>query len=403
MAIALTGLAVLLAPVVASFFGLADEAGLFRLGSLNLLAVGLGNIQDSVLRRELHFRRRAIPQVLRAVVRAVVSISLAVAGYGAEALMIGVLSGTAAWTISQWVVSSFRPKLALDRQIIRSMFVYGGTSAMLQVLSVIATRIDVVAIGRALGERALGLYSIAFRLPELLIDSIAWNISVVAFPALSRTRVHDEQGLGDATLLQLRYQALYALPMATGLAILALPLITVLFTSTWAPAAGVLSAIAVGSGMVAVAFPLGDVFKAIGKQGRLVAFNLVSIPTLITVIVLLAPLGITAVAWGRTAMMSAWAVFLTVAVARSVHIQLSRALAAVRPAIVASAGVAVGAGVVRLTWTDASILPLLAGTAAGIAGALLALRLLNPDTLRELRAVVGEAVPRLRAATGTGS
>jgi PST family polysaccharide transporter len=338
--------------------------------------------------RELDFRRRAIPGIVRAVVRGIVAVALAVAGLGAGALVGGMLAGTAVWTVTLWILSPMRPTFELDRSIARSMAGYGSGAAVLEVMAVLASRTDAIVVGRVLGERALGLYSMAFRLPELLIDSISWNISSVAFPALSRKRADDDEdgsGLARATLTQLRFQSLFGAPIAAGLAVLAPPIMVTLFGSAWAPAGGVMSAVAVSSGLIALAFPLGDVFKAIGRQRTMVALNAVQLPLIVAVIVAVAPAGIDAVAWARTGLSAVFATALIVAVLRALRLPVSSALGAIWPALAAAAGVAAGAGAVRLAWPSLSIGPVIAGTFAGAVCGAATLRLVAPGALDDLR------------------
>src|SRR4029079_17052022 len=209
------------------------HAGLFRLGALNLLLTGLGNVHDAVLLRDMSFARRIRPQIARDLVRVTVSVGLAVAGFGAAALVYGYLAGTAAWTTWQWVLTPLRPRLRCRRTIARSMIAYGAPAALLSVLATINSRLDVVLIGHMLDSRALDLYSTAYRLPEVLLASIAYTLGVVAFPALARRRARDPSMLEDAPLQLLRYLALYALPVAAGLAVLSTPIVDLLFSETW--------------------------------------------------------------------------------------------------------------------------------------------------------------------------
>jgi lipopolysaccharide exporter len=385
IAIALCGLAVLAAPLVAGFFRMEDHVGLFRLGALSLLLTGLGNIHDSLLLRGMDFKRRTLPQLSRAVVRAAVSIVLAATGSGAEALVIGLLAGSAAWTVVQWVVSPFRPTFELDLGVVRSMAGYGSAAALLEVLAVTNNRADAAVIGRVLSERALGLYTIAFRVPELVIETVAWNTSQVAFPALSRKRVSDRADLARATLRIVRFQALYALPVAAGLALVATPLLSVMLPSEWESAGGVMAAIAVMTGISAVVFPLGDVFKALGRQRVLVALNLVQLPLLVGSIVAAAPAGIVAVAWARAGAKAVFAVALIAFVLKAIGSDVRSLGRATAPALIGALGVLIAAGAVRLAWDDGPDLALLlATTAAGAAGGLIAVRLFAFDALREL-------------------
>lgn len=396
-AIFLTGVGVAAAPAVASLFGAASHAGLFRLGALSLIFAGFGNIHDSLLLRELDFRRRIIPELLRNVVRAGVSIGMALSGFGAASLVIGMLAGGVIWTIAQWVLTRYRPRLSLDREIVRGMIAYGSGAAVLELVAVVANRIDQLVISRVLGQTALGLYTIAFRVPEMAIDSISWNVSLVAFPALARKRVADEQGLGAATVSLMRYQTLYALPVCAGLAMLASPLVVVLFGRNWAAAGPVMSAVCVLSGLTAVLFPLGDVFKAIGRQRTLIGLTLLQLPPSVGVIVAVAPYGITPVAWARVGTMLIYAPVVGWFVMRAANIDLVSVLGAVRPGVAAGLGVALGSGLVRLLLPSLSIGPLLIGAVAGLAGGCLALRLLSPGTLAELVALV----PRRRRPAAT--
>jgi lipopolysaccharide exporter len=380
----LTAGGVLLAPFIAQFFSLSHETGLFRLGSLNLLVVGLGNVHDALLLRELDFRRRIIPDLARGLVRGGVSIALALSGLGAEALVIGMLAGSAAWTVLQWTITRFRPSFTFDAAIARSMAAYGTGAAVLATVASIFQTVLLAVIGRVLGAHALGLYTVARRVPELVVETVAFNVSRVAFPALARKRATDEQGLGGAMLKVLRYQALYAGPAGAGLAVLASPLVVVLFSPKWREAGPVLTALAVLATVGTIAYPLGDLLKALGKQRVLIALNLIQMPIVAAGIVLVAPHGIVAAAWLMVGSTLAFNIAVTVIASRELGVGLRSAIAAARPGIVAATGVAIGAGAVRVAWPDLSAGPLIAGIVGGTAGGLLFLRGLAPGVLTEV-------------------
>jgi O-antigen/teichoic acid export membrane protein len=382
---------VLLAPLIAQFFSIGHETGLFRLGSLNLLVVGLGNVHDALLLRELDFRRRIVPDLGRGIVRGAVSITLALSGMGAEALIIGMLAGSATWTVLQWIITPFRPSFTFDAAIARSMAAYGSGAAILSTVASVFQTVLLAVIGRALGAQALGLYTVARRVPELVVETVAFNVSWVAFPALARKRATDEEGLGGATLTVLRYQALYAGPAGAGLAVLASPLVVVLFSPKWHEAGPVLSAVAVLATVGSISFPLGDLLKAVGKQRFLIALNLIQMPIVAAGIALLAPYGIVAAAWLTVGSTVAFNAGVMVIVSRDLGVDFRSVLAGARPGIVAATGVAIGAGAVRLGWPQLTIGPLVAGMFAGTVGGLVFLRALAPGVLSEVASAVGMA------------
>jgi lipopolysaccharide exporter len=380
-----SAIGVLLSPVIAGFFRIEEHADLFRLASLNPLLKGVGNIHDSLLLRGMEFGKRIKPDLTAVLTRAAVAIPLAAVGVGPASLVIGLLAGTTLWSAMQWRLTRFRPRFTLNVRIVRSMASYGSGAAALTAVAAVGTRLDILVIGRVLGERALGLYSVAFRVPELLIESVAWNLSLVAFPALSKKRLEDRAGLPRATARLMRYHSLFALPLAAGLAVLSGPLVVTLFGDEWRDAVEVTAAIAVFSGIASIAYPLGDVFKAIGKQRVLVAMALIQMPLGLGAIILVAPAGIAAVAWVRVASVALQAVLLVIIVSRVLETRATLFLKATGPALAMASGVVLGAGAVRIAWPELSVGPLVGGAVAGLICGLGVLRLSAPTMFGELK------------------
>lgn len=397
----LTVVGVVLAPLVAGFFGVEEHTWLFRLAAANLLLGGLGNVHDGLLVRELAFKRRTVPLLARGAVRGIVTIGLAVAGVGAASLVFGLLAGSTARTALLWALAREHPRLRFDRAIARSMASYGTGAAALQLIAVLGGKLDVTIIGRVLGQHALGVYALAYRLPELVIESIAWNVSDVAFPALAARRGEgDTEAVTRTALGLVRWQVLYAIPVAIGMAVMAPSIVVVLFGEQWRSAAGVLVAISVAEIVEVAIFSFGDAFRAIGRQGAFIALQLLVVPLLGVFIVLAAPYGLTAVAWMRVADIALFGVGVVLLSRRFLGLRLGALAAAFAPGTVAGLGVLAGAGALRLAWPATTAPELAAGVVCGAAGAVLALRLAQPAVLGELVAVAGRLLRRARGRLG---
>ena len=348
VATTLTVVGMLLAPLVADFFRVPAYAWIFRLAMFDVLLTGLGTTHDSLLLRDLRFNTRIVTEVLNATVRAVVGVSLALAGFGTVSLVWGFLAGTAAWTIAQWSLTPFRPRLRFDRKIAASMVHYAAGASMLTVVDQLSGQVGPTTIGRVLGERALGLYTVACRVPTMVLQNVANQVSLVAFPALARKRVTDAAGVGASTHRLMRYQSLYALPLAAGMAVLARPLVEVIFSARWLEASGVLAAVAIMSGISASLFALGDGFKALGRQRVMVTLAVLQLPLALVLIILVAPYGITAVAWVQVGGDLFVATLMVIAARRVLGLRISSTLGTLWPGTVAAVGVVVGAGAVRI-------------------------------------------------------
>ncbi len=396
----LTLAALAAAPLIASFFHASGHVGLFRLAALDIFLTGLGGVHDGLLLRDLGFRTRIITQVVNSLARAGVGVTLALLGFGASALVWGMLAGTGAWAVSLWIYTDFRPTLRFDREIAKSILPYGIGASLLSLLAQVTTQIDVAVVGRVLGQRALGLYTVAFRVPSLVLENIANQVSLVAFPALSRKRVLDREGVSAATGRLVNYQSLYALPLAAGLAVQAGPIVETLFSAKWRDAAGVFAAVCVMSGISASGFALGDAFKALGRQRVMVGLTFIQLPVLVATIILLAPFGITAVAWGRCGNVIFWVALMTIAASRVLQIPVAVTLGAMWPGFGTGVGVALAAGAVRL-WSGLPTIPELAlSGVVGFLGGVLALALFARPMFHELRLI---ALGLRRTATGAAA
>lgn len=366
-----------------AFFGLADRHDLFLLGVLSLTFTGVSNIHDALLLRELSLGRRVRPQLARGVVQAIVSIALAAAGLGASALVVGVVCGSLAWTLVHWSLTTFRPDLTLDRAIARSMIAYASGAWLFFVTSWLSIQADVLVVGNRLNTEDLGVYTMAYRLPELLVFNVAWTLSIVAFPALARERKREDSDVVDSTVALIAWLGLYALPLAAGLAVLGQPIVDVAFSSRWSASGPVLSGVALAVALLTVMTPISDAAKAVGKQWSMVVIYALHVPLVVVAVLLASDDGPAAVAWASVAATVVFVVALTAWAHVALDVAVDLVLRALWPPSAAALGVCALALPTRLLLQDHApdvVVLLGAGTAAAL-GAVVGLRLLTPGIL----------------------
>ena len=92
-----------------------------------------------------------------------------------------------------------------------------------------------------------------------------------------------------------------------------------------------------------------------------------------------------------------------IAATRILGARRSIVLAAVGPALAAAAGVIVGAGAVSIAWEGRPVLLLILGTIAGGIGGTALLRVMSPETFRELRMQFERMTARARPAVAARS
>jgi hypothetical protein len=179
------------APYLARFLRAADGTGVIRGLSIVLPCYAAASVPMALLRRELDFRRRIVPDVVPAVAGGMVSIALAVAHYGVAALVAGqivqgVLTPLVAWWVGRWV----RP--GWDRGLAREIVGYGRHVVGAEVLQLVLLNVDYTIVARVLGATALGLYSLAFRLCYLPFVNVSFVVNGAAFPYYCRLPSRDD-------------------------------------------------------------------------------------------------------------------------------------------------------------------------------------------------------------------
>jgi len=267
---------VLLAPAIAGVLGNPELASLVRVLAIGLLISSAAVLPHALLRRRIDFRGRLVPEVTGALVKMAVSISLAVAGVGVWSLVWGQLGAVTVTTVLYWVIARPRARFGLDRRVAASLLRFGMPVTALGLLSFLEFGVPTAVIGRRLGNEDLGLYSLAFRLPELLLLNLCIVIGEVLFSALSRVQ-------GDRQVLASRYLsavgAVVALtaPLGLGIAVVARDLIVVVYGSRYEEGADVLAVLAVYTVLYSAGFNSGDVYKAIGRPMILTYLSIVSL------------------------------------------------------------------------------------------------------------------------------
>ena len=374
------------APLVAQVFDV-DDVTLLRVLFLYFLLRGLVQVPDAILRRDLAFRRRAMIEVSRAVVRGAVSISLAAAGVGPWALVAGILVSEAVGVVLTWVAVRFAPTLAFDRSAARTLLGFGSAVLSLKVLGAVSENADYFIIGAQLGTAALGVYTLAYRIPEILLANVFWIFSSVAFSLYARARSEDLRELTAAVLRALRLITLFAFPAGVGVAVVSPSLTAALLGPGWEEAAAPMAFIALSMAASSIGYASGDVFPAVGRPGLLIKIVAPTTAVKVVGLLLAAPYGLTAMAATACGLSVVFAGIRLVVVDRLLRLRLTTSLAAMSPGLVAAAGAALGALPVVLLM-PVGVVTLIAGVAAGVLGAVALLVLLCRPALRDLQQVL---------------
>lgn len=360
------------APLIADLYDDQRLVWVMRLLALNLVLRALGQTHENLLKRDLEFRKRLVPELGSGMSKGVASVALAFGGAGVWALVVGQLIGSAVRSALLWMKVPFRPRFDLGRGgRARRLLAYGLPLLIHAIIGTAALNADYLIIGSAVGVTALGFYVIAQRIPQLIFQDAFAQIHHALFPFYSRSREAGEDTEGRY-FVTVRLVSLLLVPFLVPLTILAGPAIAVVFGPQWEASAPILPGLALGGALIAMCGLSGDLFKAAGRQGVLpwltVGYAVVWIPTLL----LIAPYGTVTVAWTWAGACLAWGLSYWLIARRVLGISLAFHLRAVTPAVIAGAGASAAAWLALVTLPETAALFL--GTAgAGVVWAVLAM------------------------------
>jgi PST family polysaccharide transporter len=295
----------------------------------------LEDLPKILLTRDLSFNVQIIPDTLQALLKGLLSIFLALWGFGAWSLAIGHIAGAIISMIAYWRIVSWRPKFEFATHWVRSIVSYGGGIMATNLLSYVLVNVDYLFVGYYLGAIALGVYTVAFKIPDLLIVQFCSLVGKVIFPVYAKMK-DDPDALKKAFLMTMNYVAAITVPIGLGLMLIAKPFVLTVFTNKWAEAIPVMRAISLYALFLSLAYNASHAYKA---QGAISVMTSVSIFRTIILIPALwwasARVGsIEAVGWAHAiiAFIGGW---INLAVAgRVMHTSGKDIFTALRPAII---------------------------------------------------------------------
>lgn len=395
MGVLVSGGLALAAPSLASYFRL-DDPNLFRVLAIMILAKGLNQIPDAILKRDFQFRRRMAADLTRAVLRFAVAVTLLLSGVGVWSVVLGTVVAEVCATAVTWVMVRFTPVMGWDSAVARELLRFGLAVFGSRLIGMVWLNGDYLVVGRHFGSRSLELafYATAFRLPELVVGSSYNLFSTVAFPMYAAAREAGVEKLRSAVLRSLRLLAMVGFPVGAGMALVARDVLPRLFSPDFAGAANTMTLLCCGAGFAGIGFATGDLFPALGKPKLGLYFQLIGSPVLLVGFILFVDRGIEAVAIVHLVVIIPYSIFrmwLTNWLIATTWRQQLRALA---PALATTIGIVAFALPIRLL-TDGGWGALFGIVGAGTVGALLGLALGGREALDELRAMAARFVPAL--------
>jgi PST family polysaccharide transporter len=234
------------APLAASFFRMPQVEPILRVLAWVFPLQGLVVVAESLLLKELQFRRLANLDVLSFTCGyGLVGIICASAGLGVWALVAGHIAQSLLKTTILLFISPLPRRLALERRAFAELMYFGGGLTAAKIANHIALDADNIVVGRWLGTAALGIYGRAYQLMATPTRLFGTALDDVLFPILARVQGEVER-LATGYRRSVALVAILMMPSSTIFFVLAPEVVHLALGPGWEEVIGPFRVLAVG-------------------------------------------------------------------------------------------------------------------------------------------------------------
>lgn len=221
-------------PVAAAFRAPELKPLFLAMAALPVMSACVGS-PTAALKREMRFRPFALRSILGLSVGGAVGIAAAFAGAGVWALAAQTLVQRAVEVVTLWSAAPGSLRLGWSREAAGEMRACAANVFAARALMWFTGQVPRVIVGALLGPTVLGLFTLATRIVDMLVQVVLAPATQVARVELTRYAGRLE-GLPEAFRRLLREMALYAFPVGVGLAAVAPTLFGLWLGPRWAGA-----------------------------------------------------------------------------------------------------------------------------------------------------------------------
>jgi len=270
---------------VATLLGAPQAEAAIRVLAICIFLNSTTAVSSAILVRDFRQGRLFAATAIAFVPANLVLVLLALNGDGALAFawsrVVGqvVAGGVVIIAAGKW----YRPKW--NRAEAVKVLTFGLPLAGANILNYMLLNADFAFIGSLLGAALLGIYTLAFNVASWSTSVLGGTINGVAMPALSALRTKPAQ-LRETMVRWSRLVALLSFPVSALTAVLAADIVQVLYGSTWARAAPVLSVLALYGAVFVVSLLFSNLLIGVGRAGRVFIIQAIWLVSLLITIAL---------------------------------------------------------------------------------------------------------------------
>lgn len=281
------------APFIAVFYNQPILTDLVRLLALVFIINAFSYVQEAHLNKDLRFKTLMFIHLPSNIFGGVVSIGMAMLGFGVWSIVAMQLLTRLAYAIQIWIYSKWKPLFSFNKNKAKNLFSFGYKLMISDIIHTIYNNIYVVIIGKFFPVSVVGYYQNSFTMVDAPSSTITGVLSVVTFPIFSSIQ-DDLKKLkkGYKTVMQQAF--FWICPFYVFLGFLAIPLFRFIFTEKWLPSVPFFQWLCVWGILAPMIIYNLNIVNVIGRSDVFLKLELTRKIISIVAIIFVIPYGITA-------------------------------------------------------------------------------------------------------------
>lgn len=221
------------APSMGAFFRTPEAADLLRVAALSFVISPLGMVPAALIQRRMQFRYTVLADWIDTVIGAVVTVMMAIRGFGYWSTVTGHLTAMVLRVFLQMYLAGWIPSFRWSTTALRELLQFGLGIQTKRLLDYAASHLDNLVVGRMLGISALGMYTKAFN----TMTKIVFRLTLGHAPFRIFSIIHeDRERFARAYSRLILSITLLAYPALALCIAAAKPMFIVLYGEKWLPA-----------------------------------------------------------------------------------------------------------------------------------------------------------------------
>jgi O-antigen/teichoic acid export membrane protein len=232
---------------------------------------------------DMRFKAIAIVGIICNCTATILSVFLAWRGFGAYSIILPLPVTGLIRCIWLWRLA--KPHINLNPQFHRWKFLFGDSGLMIATgfLNSLMYQAGYLALGLLYPKAAVGQFFFALNLSTQIGQLLSQNLGGVLLPALAK--LQDNSARHAAALMRaLRMLAFISTPLCFLLAVIAKPLVIIVYGTKWLPAVPVLEIMALTAAINIPSSPATAAFQSQGRFALLFRWTALQVPIFLTII-----------------------------------------------------------------------------------------------------------------------